>query len=467
MSARHHRNAGLRKICRCGRRKWVKCDHPWHFNFRGHRFSLDQELAPRRLRSKTEAEAEADRLRAAIRDGTFRRAAPAPKSNLDLVPLEQMTLSQLLALYERRYLVPKAETLHQQRCACTRTDWQTCPQAQALRNERSQIKTINGTPLVRHDGITLAFGDWPVNDITTDTIDLFQETRRVVTTVPGAKPAHKPRRVGGKVGTNRNLTFLRAAYNWCVRKGVVERTPFKRGTESVVQFDKELARERRLEGDEAERLLKACQVQTHQKHLYALVTAAIETGARKGELLSLQVSQLRWGTRPEIVFRGAKTKTSKPRTVPMSSDLRKVLEMRLHDPDGEPLPPTAYVFGNELGQRIRTIKTAWQTACRRAGIVDLHFHDLRREAGSRWLEGGVPLHTVRDWLGHTDIAQTSTYLATTFRTQHDAMAAYERRRLQMIANEVGTSGQTGVPSTTTPDQNPNDSTSGPDPTTVN
>lgn len=29
--------------------------------------------------------------------------------------------------------------------------------------------------------------------------------------------------------------------------------------------------------------------------------------------------------------------------------------------------------------------------------INLHFHDLRREAGSRWLDGGVPLHTIRDW----------------------------------------------------------------------
>jgi len=45
--------------------------------------------------------------------------------------------------------------------------------------------------------------------------------------------------------------------------------------------------------------------------------------------------------------------------------------------------------------------------------VDLHYHDLGREPGSRWLERGVDLHTVRDWLGHTSIEQTSTYLAGT------------------------------------------------------
>ena len=44
------------------------------------------------------------------------------------------------------------------------------------------------------------------------------------------------------------------------------------------------------------------------------------------------------------------------------------------------------------------------------GKIDLHFHDLRHEAASRWLEAGVPLHHVRALLGHSNIATTDTYL---------------------------------------------------------
>ena len=76
--------------------------------------------------------------------------------------------------------------------------------------------------------------------------------------------------------------------------------------------------------------------------------------------------------------------------------------------------------------------------------INLHFHDLRREAGSRWLDGGVPLHVVRDWLGHSNISQTSTYLSGTAQTQHDAMAAYEKRACNLLATDVGTGGQKGA-----------------------
>ena len=85
------------------------------------------------------------------------------------------------------------------------------------------------------------------------------------------------------------------------------------------------------------------------------------------------------------------------------------------------------------------------SAASRAALAtsDLHFRDLRREAGSRWLEGGVPLHAIRDWLGYTSIAQTSTYLAGTMKTKHDAMRQFEERRaaLQPFATDVRTGGQ--------------------------
>jgi len=46
-----------------------------------------------------------------------------------------------------------------------------------------------------------------------------------------------------------------------------------------------------------------------------------------------------------------------------------------------------------LHQR-KSIKTAWRLTCKGAKFDDLHFHDLRREAGSRWMDAGVPLATI-------------------------------------------------------------------------
>jgi integrase len=131
------------------------------------------------------------------------------------------------------------------------------------------------------------------------------------------------------------------------------------------------------------------------------------------------------------------TNTPKPqRDVPMTPNLRALLEIRRHDPTGAEHRAEAYVFGNELGERVGRVKRAWGTACRRAGIVGLHCHDLRREAGSRMLEGGVPEHVVQRMLGHANLATTSRYLKTTRRVMHDAMQRYAgRQRCKIVAGE--------------------------------
>ncbi len=453
---KRERNNGLRKVCEHPRRQWAKCAHPWHFNFRWRgvewRFSLDKELG-RRIDSRTDAETEADRIRGAIKAGTFRTAVPV---------LQGLTLRQLADTYLDRYVkVERAGT------------------AQAF---TWALATICRTLIPGPNGEgPLPLGEWCITDIVTDTIERFREERRG----QGA----------GVVGVNRNLGSLRALFNWAVRVGYVERSPFKRGTEPVVKLSAEHGRVRRLDVDTGEegRLLQAC-----GSHLRAVVEAALETGMRRGEILSLQWSQvegltvdgstLRWAPRAELVLPWAKTKTRRDRRIPISSRLKAVLELRRFGPDGTALPAEAYVFGNEIGQRVQNVKRAWQAAVLKAhGVtpaytdtanltnesraalagIDLHFHDLRREAGSRWLEGGVPLHTIRDWLGHTSIAQTSVYLAGTMATQHDAMRQYEARRakkakadpsaprLQKIANRFHTEGRKGVSGAETRKRKPN------------
>jgi integrase len=236
------------------------------------------------------------------------------------------------------------------------------------------------------------------------------------------------------VAINRNLTLLRSCFNWAIHPGgYLTSTPFKIGPVTIVRRFPELARERRLEPGEEARLLAAC-----GPHLRAMVEAALETACRLGELLSLQWRQVRW-TQNEIHLPAGKTKSRRTRIVPISQRLHAMLEMRRHDPDGEVLGPDAYVFGNVLGERVKSIKTAWRLTCARAQITGLHFHDLRREAASRLLEGDVPEHYVQEVLGHANLSTTSRYLATTRQGLHQAMERYEQR-VQTRANLSETRG---------------------------
>lgn len=85
--------------------------------------------------------------------------------------------------------------------------------------------------------------------------------------------------------------------------------------------------------------------------------------------------------------------------------------MRRFDPAGKPSPAD---YTQKRVDEKTVVKTANLSPESRGALatIDLHFHALRREAGSRWMDAGVPLATIQRWLGHTNMSQTSTYLTT-------------------------------------------------------
>ena len=140
------------------------------------------------------------------------------------------------------------------------------------------------------------------------------------------------------------------------------RCTFKVGTEPVVQLEREIPRHRRFDGVHDEQRLLAAST----PHLHAVVVALSETACRVGEILSLQ-----WGDvsrdRRELIVRAEKTKTRTERLVPISARLLAVLEMRRTDPAGAPLGSDAYVLGEPIGRRVKTVRRAgWPLARRLA-----------------------------------------------------------------------------------------------------
>ena len=194
----------------------------------------------------------------------------------------------------------------------------------------------------------------------------------------------------------------------------------------IIRFAPEKPRTRRLLPGEEERILRVA-----SRHLQSIVIAALETGCRKGELLSLQFRDVICNEKGEprtLALRAENTKTDTARSVPVSPRLRAILEMRRQAPDGTRLGPDAYVFGTEAGDKISEFKLAWRGALKRAGITGLTFHDLRREHGSRLVEGGVNLLTVSRLLGHKRVSTTDTYLKASENIAERELALYHERR---------------------------------------
>ncbi len=202
-------------------------------------------------------------------------------------------------------------------------------------------------------------------------------------------------------------------------------SPFRRGDRVVVHIPRDGERSRRLEPGEDQRLL--AYAAESDPWLFALIIVLLDTGCRIGEILALKWAEVKWGE--NLLFIKAETaKDAEPRDVPMTTPVKAVLEMRRQAPDGSVLPPTAFVFGDAVGKRVKTARWPWEKLCAALEIADLHLHDLRREFACRLRESGAPDHEVADWLGHANISTTSVYLKTNRITLQKAAQRFDRRR---------------------------------------
>jgi integrase len=67
-----------------------------------------------------------------------------------------------------------------------------------------------------------------------------------------------------------------------------------------------------------------------------------------------------------------------------------------------------YVFVYQ-GKRIKDVKTAYNAALKRAGILDANFHTLRHTFASHFVMRGGSLKALQEILGHSNIKTTMRY----------------------------------------------------------
>jgi integrase len=236
------------------------------------------------------------------------------------------------------------------------------------------------------------FGETMLSAITPEDVERFDTARR------------SQRRAST---ANRSLTVLKQMFRCAIRWKHLLANPA-----ADIRLEKEAnGRERFLDADEAARLLEACPA-----WLRLLVLAALQTGARQGELLALEWSDIDL-EKGLIYFR--QTKNGEPRRIRLSAALAKALKEAPSKFKGGP------VFLNAAGETLvrQGIRASFATACKRAKIVGARFHDLRHTSASWMVQRGVPLNTVRDILGHKSIGLTLRYSHLAPDHQIDAMTA--------------------------------------------
>jgi integrase len=155
-------------------------------------------------------------------------------------------------------------------------------------------------------------------------------------------------------------------------------------------------RDRRLVGDEEERLLAACAAMNPE--LADIVTVAIETAMRQGEIMGLEWRHVHWIDHTVYL---PDTKNGTARLVPLSERAEAALQRQQQRATGK--DGRVWKYTNE------GLRASYNKAVKRAGIAGLTFHDLRHEATSRFCERGLPIMTVQAITGHKSTQMLKRY----------------------------------------------------------
>ncbi len=151
-------------------------------------------------------------------------------------------------------------------------------------------------------------------------------------------------------------------------------------------------RERRLEAGEEEKLLKEA-----PSHFRPVILFALATAMRREEIASLKWKNVDLKRKSALLL---DTKNTETRSVPLSPVALDILRTIPRQENQE------LVFGIGADQITRIMSEI----CKKAGLVDLRFHDLRHEATSRLFENtDLDIMEIRAITGHKTLQMLLRY----------------------------------------------------------
>ena len=170
-------------------------------------------------------------------------------------------------------------------------------------------------------------------------------------------------------------------WDWLSPLSLLQRIQLPKNSEHVVK---------RITADNEHALINAAE-RCRTKNLCHLITLAIETGMRRGELLALEWEDIDL-ERSELLVR--RSKNGKSRTIPLTARAHTTLANMKSDCRKPVFPLSA-----------NAVRLAFERVRTRAGLKNIRFHDLRHEAISRLFDRGLTTPEVALLSGHKTVSQ--------------------------------------------------------------
>ena len=226
--------------------------------------------------------------------------------------------------------------------------------------------------------------DFQLSDINAWEIEKWRNKRLA----DGVKPAT----------TNRQINTIKGCLSRAVEWGAIDSHDLRKVKTLTVDNSKV----RYLSKDEETRLRENLQT-CDTDFLKVIVLLALNTGMRKGELLSLEWNHVNFENKILTVdFQNAKSGST--RHLPLNTQAFNTLSEWQQKTDG-----IGFVFKDKNHQPLKDFPYLWGGLLEKAEITNFRFHDLRHHFASKLVMASVDLNTVRELLGHSDLKMTLRY----------------------------------------------------------
>ena len=229
---------------------------------------------------------------------------------------------------------------------------------------------------------------------------------------------------------NKDISALKAAINWCVKRGVIDSHPLSR-LERLQERDSQ-TKVRYLSPDENARLMAALDAReerlqqgldNHNKwleergrppmpevtdHIRPMVIISLNTGIRRGDLFGLVCEDIDLERR-NMTLRPEEGKPFKANQVPLNIPLNEKAFKAFSDWKSL-TKEEGLVFSSPVtGKRFNNVDKSWASLMKSAEIKNFRWHDMRHDFASQLVMKGIDLNIVRELLGHSDMKMTLCY----------------------------------------------------------